>query len=170
VPEFTVRRAVAADAPAIGHVQVAGWHEAYTGRMPRSILDGLDVERSTRGWRRAMAGDDADERGEVWVAETGGDIVGFAASGRDLDADAPPGRRQLYALYVLAAYYGSGAGQALLDAALGRGAASLWILADNPRARAFYERNGFRPDGAEKDDESWGEAVHEVRLLRPALP
>lgn len=167
--EFAVRRAVAADATGIGRVQVTGWHEAYTGRMPRSILDGLDVERSARGWRRAIAGDDPAERGDVWVAEIGTGIIGFAASGRALDDDAPAGL-QLYAIYVLAEHYGSGAGQALMDAALGRAAASLWILADNPRARAFYERNGFRPDGAERDDDSWGEAVHEVRLVRAEVP
>ncbi len=108
--------------------------------------------------------------GETWVAEVGGDIVGFAASGRPPDGDAPPDCRRLYAIYLLAAHYGSGAGQALLDAALGRAAASLWILEDNPRARAFYERNGFRADGAAKDDDSWGEPIRELRLVRTARP
>ena len=68
---------------------------------------------------------------------------------------------------MLAEHYGSGAGQALLDAAIGRSAASLWILQDNPRARAFYERNGFRSDGSVKDDDRWGDPVREERLVRP---
>src|SRR5690606_6368278 len=33
---ITVRTATAADAADIARVQVRGWHEAYTGRMPQS--------------------------------------------------------------------------------------------------------------------------------------
>jgi len=36
---------------------------------------------------------------------------------------------------------------------------------DNPRARAFYARNGFTPDGARKVEPSW-EDLTEVRLVR----
>jgi hypothetical protein len=46
--EVSIRRAGAADAPEVARVQVTGWLEAYTGRMPQSILDGLDIDRSTR--------------------------------------------------------------------------------------------------------------------------
>ena len=159
--DVRVRRAIAEDAAGIGYVQVTAWHEAYTGRMPQSILDGLDVDSSTARWHRAIA----DEGRDVWVAEIGGAVIGFAARGPA--ADAPPGGWRLYALYLLAAHHGSGAGQALLDAAIGRAAASLWILEDNPRARAFYERSGFRSDGAVQDDASWGEPIREVRLVRP---
>ncbi|GAA1943667.1 GNAT family N-acetyltransferase [Microbacterium deminutum] len=168
--EVVVRPARAADAAAIAHVQVQAWHEAYTGRMPQSILDGLDVESSSHGWERFFDDGHAGVVGEVWVAEVDGAVVGFASSGADRDDDGVPGRRQLFAIYVLADRYGSGAGQALLDAAIGREAASLWVLEDNPRARAFYARNGFRPDGTVKDDDRWGEPVREVRLVRPAQP
>jgi ribosomal protein S18 acetylase RimI-like enzyme len=41
--------------------------------------------------------------------------------------------------------------------------AILWVLADNPRARAFYEREGWALDGAEKTDEFLGVAVRELR-------
>ncbi|MGU3357723.1 N-acetyltransferase family protein [Microbacterium sp. M4A5_1d] len=178
-----VRRAVPADAAAIARVHVRGWHEAYTGRMPQSILDRLDLDRLTRV-RRELLGHEQrlDERessgaarpnhterthdlGRTWVAVTGGSIVGFAVSGSSRD-DPPVAPVELYAIYVLAAHHGTGAGQALLDAALGDESASLWVLADNARARAFYARNGFRPDGAEKDDTSWGESISEVRLVR----
>ena len=168
--EFAVRRARLEDAPGIAHVQVQGWREAYTGRMPQSIIDGLDVERSTTSWRGALervAQHEAAGLG-LWVAEAGGAIVGFVCAGDDRADDAPAGRRQVFAIYVLAAHYGSGAGQALIDAAIGDAAASLWVLEDNPRARAFYRRNGFAPDGAEQDDDRWGEPVREVRLVRPA--
>lgn len=40
-----------------------------------------------------------------------------------------------------------------------------WTAEDNPRARAFYARNGFTPDGARKVEPSW-EDLAEVRLVR----
>lgn len=169
MPEVHVRPATVDDAPGIGYVQVTGWREAYTGRMPQSILDGLDIERSSRGWRRAIEQSGEGAYGRLWVAVVDDGVVGFAASGPSTDDDAPPGRQQLFAIYLLAKYYGSGAGQALLDVAIARAAASLWILEDNPRARAFYERNGFRPDGTVQDDARWGEPVREVRLVRSDL-
>ncbi|MFS0713038.1 GNAT family N-acetyltransferase [Microbacterium sp. 2P01SA-2] len=179
-----VRRAVPADAAAIARVHVGGWHEAYTGRMPQSILDRLDVDRLTRvrrellgheqriGDRQSSGGASTDQvlepahdLGRTWVAVTSGTIVGFAVSGASRD-DPPAAPLELYAIYVRAAHYGTGAGQALLDAALGDEPASLWVLTDNPRARAFYARNGFRPDGVAKDDTGWGETISEVRLVR----
>jgi GNAT superfamily N-acetyltransferase len=168
--EVTVRRAGEADAPEVARVQVTGWHEAYTGRMPQSILDGLNVDRSTRWWHTLITGDEPlDEPGEVWVAERDGRVIGFSSAGASRDEGGSPDERELYAIYVLAEHYGSGAGQALLDAAIGRSAASLWVLDDNPRARAFYERNGFRPDGSVKDDDRWGEPIREARLVRAAV-
>jgi ribosomal protein S18 acetylase RimI-like enzyme len=168
--EVTVRRAGEADAPEVARVQVTGWHEAYTGRMPQSILDSLDLDRSTRWWHAIIAGHEPlDAPGEVWVAECDGMVIGFASAGDSRDEDTAPGERELYAIYVLAEHYGRGAGQALLDAAIGRAAASLWVLEDNPRARAFYERNGFRTDGSAKDDDRWGEPVREVRMARATV-
>ena len=169
MPEVTVRRAGPEDAADVARVQVTGWHEAYTGRMPQSILDRLDVERATGWWRRVIVGGtDGEIPGEVWVAERDGVVIGFASAGASRDDDPQQDQRELYAIYVLAEHYGSGAGQALLDAAIGRSAASLWVLQDNPRARAFYERNGFRSDGSVKDDARWGDPVREERLVRPA--
>lgn len=166
-PSLVVRPALFSDAAAVAHVQVTGWREAYTGRMPQTILDGLDEERATRQWGEVIAGR-TPLHSDMWVAEQGGAVVGFVSSGACRDPDATPGRPEIYALYVLAAHYGTGVGQGLLDAAIGDAAASLWVLADNPRARAFYTRNGFAPDGATKDDDRWGDAIHEVRMVRAA--
>ncbi|WP_258369928.1 MULTISPECIES: N-acetyltransferase [unclassified Curtobacterium] len=74
-------------------------------------------------------------------------VVGFAAvqTIAELHAVRP---EELTMLYVLARAHGGGAGQALLNATLGGRPASLWVAANNPRARAFYRRNVFTPDGA----------------------
>jgi RimJ/RimL family protein N-acetyltransferase len=43
------------------------------------------------------------------------------------------------------------------------GDAVLWVLEDNPRARRFYEREGWALDGERKEDEYLGFRVAEVR-------
>lgn len=68
-------------------------------------------------------------------------------------------------IYVLASEYGSGAAQALLDATLGDSPASLWVADPNPRAQAFYRRNGFLPDGERTVAAKW-ENLAEIRMVR----
>jgi GNAT superfamily N-acetyltransferase len=72
---------------------------------------------------------------------------------------------ELYAVYARRAWWGTGLGQRLLDVAIGREAASLWVLEGNDRAIAFYRRNGFAEDGARAEEEYFG--VPEVRMVRP---
>lgn len=62
----------------------------------------------------------------------------------------PPRALELRTLYLLSAHYGSGAGQGLLDASVGTGPCMLRVASENPRAIAFYRRNGFTLDGAQK--------------------
>jgi GNAT superfamily N-acetyltransferase len=60
---------------------------------------------------------------------------------------------ELYALYVSPDWWSTGAGRALMGQVLacleaeGYRRAILWVLADNTRARRFYERARFAPDG-----------------------
>ena len=44
--------------------------------------------------------------------------------------------------------------------------ATLWVLEDNPRARSFYERGGWAPDGARKAEERWGVRAPELRYRK----
>ena len=105
----------------------------------------------------------------VTVAQAHGRVVGFAiaGAGRQVGDHQPVRDRELYSLYVLGARHGTGIGQALLETVLAPTTpAQLWVAESNPRARRFYERNGFVADGARFVDES----VHlaEVRHVRCA--
>ncbi len=102
---------------------------------------------------------------DVWVALDGEVIVGWATTspGRDDDAPHP---LELEGIYVLASHYGSGTGQSLLHASIAQRHVYLWMAADNPRAGAFYRRNGFRHDGTTKTEALAGEPVEVIRLSR----
>jgi len=156
---------VPADARGIAEVHTRTWQAAYRQVFPAEVLDNLDVDERVRGWLERIEADM-----DVWVAETEGRIVGFLAAGPSRTEDGPG---ELYALYVLPEAWGSGAGRALMDGFKawlereGYAAAMLWVLADNPRARRFYEREGWRVDGA-RVDTIRGVEVEEV-LYRLAL-
>ena len=78
---------------------------------------------------------------------------------------------ELYTLYVAPAHRSTGAGRALTDAALdGLRAAGyrrvvLWTLIENARARRFYDKAGFAPDGATNTLAGLGN-VEELRYAR----
>lgn len=156
-----VRVAVPDDARALGEVHVACWREAYAHLLSPAFLAALDVDERREQWARRLAGYGP---GDGYVAVLDERVVGLTWSGPSRDE--PPVRElELSGLYLLAAQHGTGLGQALLDAALGDRPASLWTAEDNPRAVAFYARNGFTPDGACKVEPSW-EDLAEVRLTR----
>ena len=107
-------------------------------------------------YRAVFAAQHADPDGprRAWYAEDTAGPVGIVEvrtepADWEVDRAFPPPStpRQLGRLYVLPRRHGTGLGQALLDLALGVDPAYLWIMAGNPRAEAFYRRNGFVPDG-----------------------
>ena len=151
-----VRRARPEDAAGIAVVHIRTWQAAYEHVFGAERLGGLDPERRRLGWERALAEREQHQE-DVFVAEQDGTIVAFASTG---PAGDEPGDGELYAIYALPEAWGSGAGPALMGEALnalrGRGFAEaiLWVLEDNPRARRFYEREGWR-----RDDGEWSRKV-----------
>jgi ribosomal protein S18 acetylase RimI-like enzyme len=163
----TVRHATVADAPAMGRLVVRAWQAAYRGHMPDAYLDALRPEDRAAYWDGVLRRE--GRRGAVLVVERDGEVVGFAAAGPSPD---PEGAGELYAINVDPAYWGTGAGRALLEAArdelarLGFAETVLWVLPANARARRFYERAGWASDGAERTADVFGVTVPEVRYRR----
>ncbi len=159
---WSVRRAAPDDADGIARVHVRGWQEAYAHIVPASTLEALDVAARAERWRTSpalMAGDP-----ECWVGERDGEIVGFALSSTRAGEDRPRDT-ELDALYILASEYGTGVGRALIDAALGGRPAFLRVFQDNPRAIAFYRRNGFEVESA-STYEFLGVEAPDYRMVR----
>ena len=139
---FTVRVPDPSEATEIADVHVQTWREAYSHLLPEGFFD----DEYVRGRHRMWTGR------RIRVADEDGRIIGLAVAGPSAPAgeEVPPRERQLYMLYVVAAAHGRGVGQALLDAVVGDEPAVLWVAKDNPRAIAFYRRNGFAFDGLEQ--------------------
>ena len=172
----------------MARVHVDTWLEAYRGIMPDDLLDSPDLlDRRQRMWTQILAEADP-QKYACAVAESDGEIVGIAMSGPPEDAGSPsvedsqdecggperglsrtarPEARHLYVLYAYRSIHGTGVGQDLLDAVIDPTVTTaLWVADPNPRAQAFYSKNGFVADGTVKSDEYDG--VREVRMVRPA--
>jgi GNAT superfamily N-acetyltransferase len=158
-----VRRARLDDAAAIAAVHVGAWQSAYVHIFGKERLAELDAERRTGGWERVLA---ERHEEEVFVAERDGSLVAFASVGPSRDGEASG---ELYAIYALPEAWGTGAGPELMREALtalrarGFATATLWVLEDNPRARRFYEREGWALDTARREGEHLGVTTVELR-------
>jgi len=128
------------------------WEELRTIRL-EALADtpeayGSTYEESVR-WSDAQWKNSAATR-LYYFAERDGRVVGMVSGGYN---DAHPGTRWLYGMYVTPAERGS-ATAALLVHSMGEWAKShgvgeiyLHVGSTVPRARAFYEKLGFRPNG-----------------------
>ena len=133
------------------------WHEAYTGIVAQDYLDKLTLERCEK-----LAFNWTDN---CLVAKEGERVVGFVCWG-DRGEEAP-GIGEIFALYVLRERWGTGLGRRLMEAGLaqlrGYPTVCLWVLKENGRARRFYEKCGFRPDGTETVSERL--SAEEIRMV-----
>jgi GNAT superfamily N-acetyltransferase len=151
-------------------VTAAGWRAGYRDIVAPDRLADLPIER----WRHEIGVGLKRPVNDAftYVAETDGGFAGYcyvAAPSRE--ADLGPEAAELVAMYVDPDHWRQGVGDALMRAALERLAglpyqqAVLWTFKENSRAIAFYERYGWRPDGAEKIHPRTGEPA--ARFRRP---
>ncbi|MGW4546256.1 N-acetyltransferase family protein [Streptomyces violaceorubidus] len=167
-----VREMVLGDCDRVSLIRVRGWQSAYRGLMPQQHLDAMDPAADAQRRRALFA---RAPRGVLnLVAEDeGGEVVGWACHGPYRDGEMRTADAELYALYVDPGRLGAGVGRALLGesarrcASAGHARMLLWVLKGNTRARRFYERAGFGPDGTEEPFEVDGVPVPEVRYARP---
>lgn len=162
-----IRLARPEDAPAIATVHVRTWQFAYRGQIPDTYLDSMSIESRTARWQEIL--EDLDSQRGVFVAEIEDKVVGFCVVGRSRDDGSDDSTGELYAIYVDAQSMNRGVGLALIRGgqeylgAQGYTKATLWVLESNQRARRFYERQGWAPDGAMQTIEFAGASILELR-------
>lgn len=139
-----VRDAEKRDVSAIARVHVASWHETYRGILPDGVIAARRVEDRERLWGELV---EDQTRRDLVLAEAGGDIVGFGASGPARDALLGT-TGEIFAIYVLKRWQFRGIGSTLMGAmasALSRhglNSLGLWVARDNVAAIAFYQTLG----------------------------
>jgi GNAT superfamily N-acetyltransferase len=120
-----IRRARSEEADAIADVFILSFRGL-------TFLPSIHTDDEIRTWIRT----EMFPQHDVWVAETTGDVVGFAALSGDL----------LGHLYVQPDEQNRGAGTALLDIVKRERPSGFrfWVFQRNEGARRFYERHGCR--------------------------
>ena len=154
----------------IARVHVRSWQVAYRGLIDDDFLDGLRPEQRAGIYEFGAV---AAGETETIVAAVEGEIVGFSAFGPCRDEDAE-GAGEIYALYVDPEHAGAGVGRALLlesrrrlgEAGFDDGV--LWVLLGNESAERFYAADGWRRDGASREEDPYGPSVT-VRRFRRSL-
>ena len=126
------------------YVHWQSWHEAYPGMVSQDYLDRFTLEKAEK-LAFSWGGD------HLIIAKAGDRVIGFVGYGNR--GEEAPETGEIFALYVLSEYYGTGVGKQLMDAGLeqlkGYPQICLWVLKENKRAIRFYEKCGFQADEQE---------------------
>ena len=163
----TVRSARADDSQRLAEIHVTSWRKAYEGLLPPEFLRALSVESRQEWWSRRLGALETGGAVLVVADSEAGRAEGFAFLG---PCSATEG--EVYAIYVDPTRWRAGLGTELLAGAErtlaegGFGFAVLWVLEGNGRGRAFYETQGWKPDGALKIEEIGGVQVTELRYRK----
>lgn len=170
---MNIRRAKPEDVLALAKVHVAAWQAGHAGIVPESRLRQFTVAKREAVFRQLLSQDE----GETWLAEEGGDVLGFVILGacRDEDVDAFQ-TGEIWGLYVAPEHWRKGVGRRLQDfaeerlAAKGYAEAILWVFEANLNGRKFYEALGYALDDVSKEMERCESlpCVRYRRALKPA--
>ena len=134
------------------------WREAYDEILPAEFQEQMTLDKCRFYSQKYPE--------NTLIALDDAKVVGFVSYGDFRDPATIAG--EIFALYVLKDYYGKGVGQQLMQTAFAAlddyQEIILWVLEDNKRAIAFYEKMGFIFDGEEKIVE-FGKSVKEKRMI-----
>lgn len=153
-------------------VKNLGWRETFSRLIAEEWLDGMDarLDADVAAWTKALERPGNLTRTAVALTEDG-EVVGMASAApvlEESDRLATGAKWELFTVYVARAWQGSGIARRLADSVLGDEPALLWVLEENPRARAFFEKLGFAPDGAREELPAEWSGAHDIRMVRRA--
>ena len=144
--DFTIRRATAADFPAIDSINVIAWEGGIT---THELLEQRYGRVNGAGWRtritEAVRKHLENDETHAFVAQKGNNIVGYASG--HIEAGSEVGVLGYNAVHP--DYRGQGIGTALVESALnhlvesGARILQVWTLATDVPACALYEKFGF---------------------------
>ena len=134
------------------------WREAYDDLLPEEFQETMTLDRC-----RFLSQKYPEN---TLIAMDGKKVVGFISYGNYRDETIQAG--EIIALYILKDYYGKGVSKQLMHAAFVAldqfSEIYLWVLKENKRAIAFYQKMGFTFDGQEQILDL-GKPVKELRMM-----
>lgn len=134
------------------------WREAYDDLLPADFQETMTLEKCRFFSQKYPE--------NTLIAMDGKKVVGFISYGNYRDETIQAG--EIIALYVLKDYYGKGVSKLLMHAAFVAldqfSEIYLWVLKENKRAIAFYQKIGFTFDGQEQILKL-GKPVKELRMI-----
>ena len=134
------------------------WREAYDNLLPADFQETMTLEKCRFFSQKYPE--------NTLIAMDGKKVVGFISYGNFRDETIQAG--EIIALYVLKDYYGKGVSKQLMHAAFVAldqfSEIYLWVLKENKRAIAFYQKMGFTFDGQEQILDL-GKPVKELRMM-----
>jgi ribosomal protein S18 acetylase RimI-like enzyme len=170
----TVREATLEDAEVIAIVDIASHQAAYGDIFNHDDPSRRDFEPVVAKWQNVFSLDRESRPARVvLVAVEGQEIVGYSTLGHSRDEDAQA-LGEVLTMYVAPERWRHGIGHQLMRSAIGWlrerhfEAATLWVLEENERARAFMRRR----DGSRTERGSClrracpGRKIAEVRYRR----
>jgi GNAT superfamily N-acetyltransferase len=162
---------VGQDAEAVAKLHAESWRNAYRGAYRDEFLDGDVFDERAEVWRERLCEPRSSQF--VLIAEDAAQIAGFACA---YGGDDPQWGTLLDNLHVRRALQRQGLGARLVcrvgvwcraeypDCGL-----YLWVLEQNDRARAFYERMGARDRGGARFDAPGGGEIQSRRCAWSTL-
>lgn len=165
----SLRPAEPADLAPVGRLHHRSRAAAYRDLVPAEALAVPTAEMLADWWTTRWP----HERDShlMTIAEYDGRLAGFTYVGPDEDGD--PDSGELYAIHLDPDLHARGIGRTLMVEALaelrrrGFRRALLWVLTGNAHARRFYERGGWRPDGARRHAHIGDADTPQLRYVRP---
>lgn len=150
------------DREAISKIYEKSWKYAYDGIIPQEYLNSIPEGR----WVSNL--DHSGRKTLICIEDDS--FIGTSSFGKSRLKELDDWG-EIISIYLLPDYWGKGYGKNLLQAAvselkkMGYKKIFLWVLADNTRARCFYERFGFLRTDEYIDDTIGGKALQEVRYV-----
>lgn len=149
--DLTFRLAEQADVRPLAKLHVAAWKVAYAPILPQEHLDWVSVEREVRRKRTKLK-----DGTPILVAEEDGESLGFMVY-------SPSGEKEtglrkcidIDSFWVQHDLTRQGIGTALLSAMIQREKPEnihVWVLTGVKAGPSFYEKHGFQPDEATRQD------------------
>jgi len=106
-----VREPTVNDVPAIAVIRNETWQSPYRGIVADEYLDAMSLDDATARFAAGLASPDE----HFFVAETGGNVIGFSACGPERERGLSS-LGEIFAIYVLLGMQRSGTGRLLMGA------------------------------------------------------